>query len=116
MALILQVIAWLLSATALDAEGGKGGEGGEGGFQPPPEEGRKYMSDLIDERIDAAFERWLEKSKEGGGAGASPGGEGGSSGGEGGSSSTETTPAAPAKVGILDFIFGAPSSRERKAS
>lgn len=79
---MIQAMIAMVAMLLLDGDAGKGGKGGEGGgFEPPGDDARKYMSDLIDERINAAFERWLEKTeKEQGEAGkpapAPPAGDG----------------------------------------
>ena len=57
---MLRAIGILIAALLLDGDGGGGNDDAEAGALAK-------LSDLMDKRIDAAFERWLEKGKGGDG-------------------------------------------------
>jgi hypothetical protein len=60
---MLRLIGILIAALLLDGDGGS--DDGEAGALAK-------LSELMDKRIDAAFERWLEKGKTGSGDGDPP--------------------------------------------
>ena len=101
---MLRTIGILIAALLLDGDGGN--DDAEAGALAK-------LSDLMDKRIDAAFERWLEKGKGGDGDPPKPPADGDPPKPPADGDPPKPPADQPAKApGIFELLFGTAGSRK----